>query len=348
MPSRRKLILYSLLSAAIPACRTSFALPRSGQPILQLMARSDYQWTGVAVSREGRIFVSFPTRSEFPSFHVGELRAGAPQPFPSRDVNESFTNVNGVQMDSRNHLWVLDSGKLLDKPIDSGSAKLVEIDVQTRSVVGTYPIPPRLLLPESSPADFRIDPDGRYAYVSDGGAAGLIVMDLKEGEAWLGLDRTVPQTRANASFIACTHGNYRPLMPHLNGITLSDDNTLLYFTPLIATRIWSIPTRILKDRKLSSRQRTREIRTVTSEIFPSAGMVERKGQIYLGDVRHNRLAVLDAATGKVTFPSIPSPIRFADDFVTDFTGDIWFTDSQESIPVSSRSAYRLFRLQWPR
>ena len=316
------------------------------QPRLELVTDSDYQWTGVAVSKEGRIFVTFPTQTEFPSFHVGELKAGVAAPLLDREENRSFSNLTGIYLDALDRLWVLDSGKLEGRKTPTGLAKLVCIDIRRNRISRSHVISSGLLTAESFLADLRIDAHRGMAYLSDAGAGGILVIDLKSGDQWMGLDRKTAQTRASGRFIAYPHQNYTPDQPHVNGLTFSEDGRELYFTPLLETRIFSIPLDVISDHKMPMSQRCSRIRILAEHIHPSAGMVVRDGVIYMGDLQGSRIMTVDIKTRSVAHLPLPMPIHWADDFAKDSQGDIWFTESEVNIPIEKRRRYRLYRLTW--
>lgn len=335
---------FLFASALAPILREVRAARHSPLPRLELITTSDYQWTGVAVSKADRVFVSFPTISEFPSYHVAELKGGVPVRFLDREANSSFRSVTGIVVDSEDRLWALDSGKLEGMSARRAGARLVCIDLRRNQVKSVHPIPPSLLVDESDLSDFRIDTAWHCAYISDAGAGGLIVIDLKTDRGWLALDRRTPETRANARFVAMPAGNVVPASPHIDGVTLSEDGRSLYFTPLIETRIFGIPTECLADGRLTPEQRRRKIRTIADNIHPSAGMVVRGGVIYMGDLQNSKLLAYSLASRRARTLEYPTRFHWADDFALDARGRIWFTESQKDIPVARRRPYRLFRL----
>ena len=246
MQRRTALFVPFLLASGLAAKAGARAAYRG--PVFQEVATSEYQWNSTAVSRTGRVFTSFPTRNEFPSFHVGELRGGVTVSFLPRDVNESLVNVSNIFIDDADRLWILDSGKLAGRPVNKSAARLICVNITHRMVLQTFRIPSELLESNSTLANVRVDSQQNIAFISDGGAGGLIVLDLESGKGWLGLDRSVQQTRANAKFLALPTGNYYPIMPNIAALALSEDRRTLYFTPLIETKIYSIPTHIHHDR----------------------------------------------------------------------------------------------------
>ena len=56
-------------------------------PSLEVVASSTRLWTGVAVSREGRVFVNYPRWSDDVPLSVAELKDGEPVAFPSAEWN---------------------------------------------------------------------------------------------------------------------------------------------------------------------------------------------------------------------------------------------------------------------
>ena len=197
MQRRTALFVPFLLASGLAAKAGARAAYRG--PVFQEVATSEYQWNSTAVSRTGRVFTSFPTRNEFPSFHVGELRGGVTVSFLPRDVNESLVNVSNIFIDDADRLWILDSGKLAGRPVNKSAARLICVNITHRMVLQTFRIPSELLESNSTLANVRVDSQQNIAFISDGGAGGLIVLDLESGKGWLGLDRFSRPARTRSS-----------------------------------------------------------------------------------------------------------------------------------------------------
>ena len=68
-----------------PPARTPYVKP---EVELVEVASSERLWTGVAVSKKGRIFVNYPRWSDDVTFSVGEINAtGGAVPFPDEEWN---------------------------------------------------------------------------------------------------------------------------------------------------------------------------------------------------------------------------------------------------------------------
>ena len=86
--------------------------------VLEQVAQSARQWTGIAVMPDGRIFVNFPRWSDDVPVSVGELLPdGSVRAFPNAEWNSGapapenrFVCVQSVVADREGYLWVLDSG----------------------------------------------------------------------------------------------------------------------------------------------------------------------------------------------------------------------------------------------
>ncbi|MBQ7479140.1 MAG: hypothetical protein IJT01_09660 [Selenomonadaceae bacterium] len=87
----QKIILYGLLAFM---CIVS-ALPLSvAQAAAQAekIAGSGHQWTGIAISGMGRMFVNFPTWNDYPAdYRIAELVDGKEIPYPSMEWNKEFS-----------------------------------------------------------------------------------------------------------------------------------------------------------------------------------------------------------------------------------------------------------------
>src|SRR5687767_8782189 len=95
---------------------------------------------GVVVSREGRIFISFPRWSDTVEFSVGELtKDGRLVAYPNadlhrRDAKDRLVSVQGMDLDAHDRLWLL----------DAGAGKLVAVELATDRIAQTIDIDPEV------------------------------------------------------------------------------------------------------------------------------------------------------------------------------------------------------------
>lgn len=223
-------------------------------------ALGDNMPTGVTVSDQGRVFVSFPRWGDKVPFTVAEIVDGTPVPYPDPDVNkwtgaedphDQLVSVQSVVVDPVGRLWLLDTGAPSFGPVIPGGAKLVEVDLETDRIVRVIR-PTEAMTPTTYLNDVRFDLSrGRagFAYLTDSQAVGaLIVIDLATGESWARL-RGHTSTQATDQFRAIVQGVVRTgYTVGADGIALSPDGNLLYYCPLSSRRLYSVCTDVLRDR----------------------------------------------------------------------------------------------------
>ena len=277
---------------------------RQGPPLELVHAFYGHMPVGVAVNSKGRLFVSYPRWEDPVPYSIAEIKGGRELPYPNRFLNATpipyddrrFVGVQGLAVDARDRLWVLDTGTFNLGPILSQNApKLIGIDTTTDRVVKTIHFPASVALRHSYLNDLRIDlrygQDG-VAYITDSGAqsgAGLIVVDLGSGRSWRKLtgDATVlpaPQFLSfpdgKALFRRPPHGPASHIGFAADSIAISPRGDFLYYAPTASRRLYAVPTAALRDEGLSDAEVRRQVKDL-GEKGVSDGMSEdTAGRIY--------------------------------------------------------------------
>ena len=227
---------------------------------------------GVAVSRRGRIFVSFPRWSEPVSHTVAELVGGETRPFPDLGVNlaqddpsASLLSVQSLVIDAADRLWLLDTGSIAQRPLPPGGPKLAAIDLQEDKIAQTFILPSDVALPSTYLNDLCINlrcGAAGTAFISDsapGGPNGIIVVDLQSGQSWRRL-HDHPSTRSEQGFLPIVEGE--PLMDRppdgrptpfragVDGIALDATGERLFYSPTASRRLYSVSVAALADESL--------------------------------------------------------------------------------------------------
>jgi sugar lactone lactonase YvrE len=268
--------------------------------------------TGVAVSREGRIFVCFPRWDDPVDFTVAELVNGQAVAYPNSEVNKLDTNnpsaglvsVQSVVIDAKDRLWVLDTGSINFQPPMGGAAKLICYDLQTNQEVRRITFPDTALSTSYlNDVRFNLDmgTDG-MAFItdsSDKGPNAIIVADLATGKSWRRLEGS-PWTKADRDFVPSVEG--KPLMSRpanqppatlqmgCDGIAISPDGKTLYFCPLASTRIYSVSTAQLADPDVTDDDVNNSVQPLPERDYASDGLeTDQQGFLYLTDYEHNAI-----------------------------------------------------------
>jgi len=311
---------------------------------LEKVATFDHQVTGVTVSEDGRIFVNFPRWSEDVPVSVAEVMTdGSLKPYPNdewnawRNVNMSelspkdhFVTVQSVVADGKGSLWIVDPAAPNSEKTIKDGPKLVRVDLKTNTVTTTFPFPPEVAGPASYLNDVRIAPDGKFAYFSDSGApGGLVVLNLQSGKSWRVLSDD-PSTLAEKGVIVETDG--KPLrrpdgrQPQFNadGIALSADGKTFYWKALTGKTMYRVSTEALQKAE-------HDADAVRAEKFadtePTDGLwIDKDDRIYLSSITNNGIKVL-GQDGKVTPYLEDSRLRWPDTFAQGPDGTLYVTAS---------------------
>ncbi|OAT15945.1 hypothetical protein M977_04689 [Buttiauxella gaviniae ATCC 51604] len=209
---------------------------------------------------------------------------------PGKPTENRFVNINAIRLiDSQ--LWVVDTGApdFGGTPLPGG-AKLVVIDVKTQKVSKIYTFDSNVAGKGSYVDDLRIN--GKHAYLTDAGWAGLIVLDLDTGKSRRVLSDS-PSTRAGNKAIRLDDKivltpDQNILKVNADPLELSPDNKWLYYGPLNGP-MYRIPTRALDDNNLDNVALEKLVQ-VWFEMPPSGGTAMAKdGTFYYSDLAENAI-----------------------------------------------------------
>lgn len=256
---------------------------------LEIVAQSHSMiWNAVAVDGKD-IFVAGPRWSGSKGPSVGRLDSkGEPQPYPDDtwnawsegvDPTHAFVDVNALHRDEQGSLWVIDTGspQFGGDPVPSG-AKLVQINLATSTVTRIITFGPTIALPSSYVDDIRFH--GDFAYLTDAGRAGIIVVNLKTGEMRRVLENLSATTARDDRPIildgAVLKGpDGKPVRVNSDPMEISPDGLWLYFGTLEGP--WSrIATRWLDDFSVTTE-------TLASKTEPWADLPPVGGTVMASD-----------------------------------------------------------------
>lgn len=313
---------------------------------LQEVAKFDHQVTGVTVSEGGRIFVNFPRWSEDVPVSVAEvLKDGMVKPYPNEEWN-SWRNVNLAQKESRDHfvtvqsvladgrgsLWVVDPAAPNSEKTIKDGPKLVQIDLKTNEIKRVYPYPEAVAGPASYLNDVRISPDGKFAYMTDSGSpGGLVVTDLSSGKAWRVLSGD-PATEMEKDVVVMVDG--KPLrrpdgrQPAFNadGIALSPDGQTLYWQALTGKSLYRIGTDVLQAAAANANAaKGKAEKFATTE--PVDGLwMDKSGKLFVSSIADNAVKSLQPG-GSLKTEIADVRLRWPDTFSQGPDGAIYITAS---------------------
>ena len=290
---------------------TTIAPPADEEPhtyTLELVFTDDrYQFTGLAKEEGGGLLVSYPRWSDTYQYGVvitygGNGKISYPDEAtngwqPGQPGTDKWVCVQSIYYDAAGTLWVLDPSAPKLKTIQGGGAKLVKMNKASGKPDRIYSLG-GVLSDTSYANDVRVDPVGNFAYISESKGGGIIVIDLASGR----MRRVLaghPSTLSDPAYSFLIDGQElkkdgKVVKINSDGIALTPDGAYLYYKPLTDDKLYRIATSILRD--FTQSEEAIEARVEDLGHFSTTdGMIfDRSGNLYLGDLQHNRIMRISA------------------------------------------------------
>ena len=291
-----KFILSLLLTGVLLRCPAAEITP--------LYQDNQHQFTGVAISLTGRLFVNYPRWQDPHQYDVAEVMSdGSVRPYPNQEWNNwpagtggsnQWVCVQAVYVDDLDKLWVVDPGAPEMKKVADDSAKLVAINLKSNRVERVYNLT-SIAGRSSYLNDVRVDTQNHTAYLPESKNGGIVVLNTESGAARLVLNKHY-SVKSDPNHIMMVNGvkltrEGRPFKGNSDGIALSPDRQWLYYKPLSDTKLYRVPTHDLRDTNLSPAELENKVDDLGANFTTSDGMIfDKKGYLYLSDAEHNAIA----------------------------------------------------------
>ncbi|MHC5010507.1 MAG: L-dopachrome tautomerase-related protein [Planctomycetota bacterium] len=327
-----------------------------GAVVLELVAESPRQWTGVAVAPDGRLFVNFPRWSDDVPVSVAELVDGVPVPYPDerwngwtpeKDPGGNFVCVQSVTVDDEGFLWILDPANPGFAGVVEGGPKLLKIDLATNEVVETFRFGPEVAPPTSYLNDMRIDTGREVVYLSESGAGALVVLDANSGTSRR-LLADHPSVRAEPIDIVIEGSAWkrdgRTPQVHADGIALSPDREWVYYQALTGRTLYRVPTAALRDATLDAEALAAHVERVVESGVSDAIAFGRDGHLYLTSLEESAINRVTPAFARELVVR-DDRLAWPDSFAVGTDGWIYVTTAQIHRGPNPADPYRLWRFR---
>ncbi|MGE3109919.1 MAG: L-dopachrome tautomerase-related protein [Phycisphaerales bacterium] len=278
------------------------------------------QLTGVAITKKGRMFISFPRwHTSFKMSLIEQFADGMSVPYPNIVWNSysegseehrgiQFVCVQSIKVDDADRLWVLDSAAPRMEGVkrgefDGGGPKLIEFDLETARQRRVYRILGLSALESSYLNDFEVDNANNIAYITDSGDGAIILVNLRTYESKRVLERHA-STKPDPTFIPIIDGqelrNRKGVVPSVgaDGIALDRANGYLYYQPLIGKKLYRIKTQVLLDvlpGKFMTGEQKNTVAAAVEEVGETVmtdGMIfDHAGNLYFTAVERNAITM---------------------------------------------------------
>ncbi len=337
--------------------------PKTEATLKEIVAFPEQQITGIAVSKDGRIFVNLPRWTLDVPVSVGEVKDGYITPFPDSSWNayrnsagasnkpkEQFVCVQSVVFDHEGFLWALDPASPGQQgPIKDGP-KLVKIDIHGGKVVAVVAFDETVAPPGSYLNDVRFSPDDHFAYITDSGIKGaIVVVDLHTKQARRILDGD-PATQFEKSVEVNVDGaplrrpDGRAPQFAADGVALSPDGATLYWQALTGKTLYSLPTAAAQDPAQSVKP------TTVATTHPADGLwIDAAGHFFITNPEQNSVEVADKPGEGLRTLVKDDRLRWPDSFGQGADGTLFVTashiqDSPWFRPEAKATPSAIFRI----
>jgi len=310
--------------------------PLRGPDGLEVVAQLGAVVGNVAVSPAGRIFITYHPAAS-PQVKVAEISAGnVSRPYPDDAWQERFQTPQGVKLDAKGRLWVLDHGKNgFGRPalygFDIASGQLVhEYDFSSAEGVGWG----------SYLNDLAIDAEHDVIYIADTSSyrmrPAVIVYDIGARRARRVLQghKSVAAESVNMVVEGRTiRLAFIPIRVAVDSIVLDLPNAYLYFGPLSGHRMYRVPTVALRDATLSAEALGAAVEDYGPKPISDGITIDRDDNIYLTAIEDRAVTVLrpraagDEMTRQATMVRDPRLV-WPDGMSFGPDGWVYVTDSQ--------------------
>lgn len=313
-----KILIWAYVAAALTcapifAQETSEVTEKKQLALEEVASFPKQQVTGVAVSKEGRIFVCFPFWSDDHTTSVAEvMKDGSLKPFPDEswqakqgDPSKRWVCVQSVYVDDEDNLWILDPAAPKMEAIVKGGPKLVKVSLSNHQIEQSIPFPDAALPEGSYLNDVRIDTKKQFAYITESGKGALYTINLKDQKIRRLLGEH-PALKAEPEVELIVDGiklidpktGHTPQI-HADGIALPKDGDYLYLHALTGRTLYRIKTEHLRDGDLAPEELAKKVEKVV-QTSACDGMLMDGKNLYLTAFEKNAIEHYDVGAKKLT------------------------------------------------
>jgi sugar lactone lactonase YvrE len=302
MPRRTLIAAMAVTVLVVAGCRPDGPSPRTrhDQPLrggdgLEVVATLGSVLGNIAVSPSGRIFITYHPEG-VPAVKVAEILPGdVSRPFPDDAWQARFQSPQGIKLDTKGRLWVLDHGRN-----GFGRPALYAFDIASGALVDEFAFGAEQGVGWGSHLnDLAIDAEHDFVYIADTSSyrmrPALIVYDVAARRARRVLqghpsvaaeriDMVVEGRTIRLAFI--------PIRVAVDSIVLDLPNEYLYFGPLSGTRMYRVAAAALRDPSLSPAELGAAVEDYGPKPVSDGITIDRDDNIYVTAIEDHAITVL--------------------------------------------------------
>lgn len=312
--------------------KTVGTLPTETQPeLIEVTQFKGAQVTGVTVTDDGRLFANFPRWRDNVPFSVVEImKDGSHKPYPDENWNKwngkpeknHFTCVQSVFAHG-NHLYVLDPSSPEMKGV-VGTPKLYRFNLADNKLDKTWEFDETAAPKMSYLNDLRIDDETNKIFITDSGLGGIVVLDMKSGNAKRVLDKH-PSTKSENVTLTVDKKEFKKKI-HSDGIALSPVDNKLYYHALTGYNLYRVPASVLETDLKDETHVVKQVEKLGITPAPDGMIFDKAGNLYMADLERNAVSYR-TPSGEMKILIQDERIKWPDTFTIDNDNNLIFTDS---------------------
>jgi sugar lactone lactonase YvrE len=311
------------------ALATPATAPRVGQ--MEIVAELDIAPGNLTATQDGRMFMTIHGQRRAGVGLVEITGRNSWRAFPDASWNAApgsgpnvFNTPNGIVVDSKNRLWVLDHGLWMPNGQAAQAPRLFAFDLTTRELVFRHDFSAEQIPRGNLPQDLAVDAERGFVYVADGSgrrpAIVTLAIDSKrvtvfEGHPSLAAENVDIVMEGKTLNFRQADGSFRPARFPLNPISLAADGNTLFFGAMNGQSLYSLPTATLRAGDMLA---AAAAVTKVSDKPKSNGMsTDAEGNHFITNLESNgveRIAKDGTRTPLISHPGLlfPDSVRFGE------------------------------------
>lgn len=247
----------------------------------------------IAVSEDGRIFMSTHLAYNPPHKVVELLPDGSFTPYPKADFFPPLNGILGAIVDKKGIFWFIDTiwGK-------DAMGRVIGWDINKNELYKIFYIARPIVNDAYILNDMAVDRDNEAIYITetaDATTSALLVLDLKTGlvrRVLNGSFATIPEDKPLIIDGVTVKMQGNEARVGVNPITIDVKNEWVYFAPMSGESLYRVKTKDLNNQKLSDKELTARVENYAPKPMGDGITMDADNNIYVSDLSNNAIGVI--------------------------------------------------------
>ena len=254
----------------------------------------------IAISPDGRIFLSVHGFYNQPAKVVELLQDGSTKPYPTKQWayaptddhnNIGLHGVLGINADPNGILWMLDTSS------SNYSGRLIGWNTRSEQLHRIVYLAKPIISDHSFLNDLAIDLKNNAIYIADTGTEAIIVVDLSTGQTRRILEGSAFTKAQDIDMVidgVLIQMNGQPARLGINPITIDSQNEYLYWGAMSGTAIYRIETQYLNNARLTDTDLAKHIEHYGDKPISDGITIDDAGNVYITSITDDSIGYVQS------------------------------------------------------